>query len=246
MEDSQDIQDTNGNGDFLINFEDPVSDYSNLSQTFIACHQTTDDNMPVHGHISSSILAPSTSQTIGDVNSNVALGNITINAGDSTTVPRESGIILLGRGNSFSLGRSEAIVLNNTRQKRQANNLEGVINSRTANIVEGNTDFNGSHIVEGNANLSGSHGPAPPTISNGERQVPKPNGVQNATSAGHFDELEMLWRKVESIMAAKQGVVQQVLGEFGIGGAGGGGEKDEQRVTEEESVWKVLQDNFQV
>lgn len=244
MENSQDLHDTNGNRDLLIDFENPVSDFNYLSKTSNDGNQMT-DNRPVHSDISSSILAPSPSQSDGgDINSNVALGDITFNPSDSPTVLHEPGIILLGRGNSFSLGRSEVILVNNTRQTKQANN--GVHNARNGNIVEGNSNFNGSHIVEENTNLSGSHGPAPPTISNSEGKVSKPNGVQIATSGGDFDELEMLWRKVESIMAAKQEVVQQVLSEFGIGGAGGGGEEDEQRVTEEESVWQVLQDNFQL
>ncbi|KAH9525588.1 hypothetical protein Btru_001773 [Bulinus truncatus] len=44
------------------------------------------------------------------------------------------------------------------------------------------------------------------------------------TQGGNFDAIENLWRGVESIMLAKQGVVEQVLEEYGIGEAENGEE----------------------
>lgn len=96
--------------------------------------------------------------------------------------------------------------------------------------------------VMANSNIFGSsQSPAPPLLSDHDATGLMTNQI-NKKSGGNFDEIEMLWLKVESLMTAKQGKVQQVLG--GYGEAGGGDNKD--RETEEERVWQVLQRNLSV
>ncbi|KAK6986204.1 hypothetical protein BgiMline_015837 [Biomphalaria glabrata] len=164
---------------------------------------------------------PSDAETllVDDINKNVRLEgesvpsdlNALISPCHSNTNQKA---ILLGRGNSFSLGRSEAIIINSNRKSWQVKET-----NRNNNCVG---DFNTTH------------GFAPPPIS-----ILVTNGtdvVSQTTSGQSFDELEKLWHKVESIMLAKQEVVQQVLEESGIGEAG----------EEDEDVWQVLQENFQV
>ena len=125
------------------------------------------------------------------------------------------GVILLGRGNSFLLGRSEMIVLHNNR--------------RTAppSVKHHNTNVPAAPEVN---SLSLSS----PPISNGHNgEVSKGQEVMTLKN----EDLDLLWAKAEAIMFAKRKSVQQVLEEFGVGEGGGedGGE-------EEEDVWQVVQD----
>ena len=135
------------------------------------------------------------------------------------------GVILLGRGNSFSLGRSEVIVLN-----RKHNWTSGTCADDNAPSV--NCD-NGVE-VNNNKMVDPLHVSTPPPVSNGgseEFSLPQ-------------NDLDLLWAKAETVMFARQEAVQRVLEDFGIGEAGGRGEDNQD--LEEENVWQVVQENFQV
>lgn len=138
------------------------------------------------------------------------------------------GVILLGRGNSFSLGRSEVIVLN--RKLKRTSSLQSADdnNEYTPSGCSDDVEVNNNNVV------GHLHASTPPPISNG--------GSEELLMSRN--NLDLLWAKAESVMFAKQEAVQSVLEDFGIGEAGGRGEEDHN--LEEENVWQVVQENFQV
>lgn len=152
------------------------------------------------------------------------------------------GVILLGRGNSFSLGRSEVIFLHKSKgEKSKANDGEV---KRTQSL-----DARANHIHEQHLESDTSlYALSPPPISNGECKHmiigQRLEETRLADDVGlDFEErsdLDILWDKVESVMFAKQAAVQTVLEDFGIGDIGGG----EEHGLEEENIWQVVEENF--
>lgn len=155
------------------------------------------------------------------------------------------GVILLGRGNSFSLGRSEVILLHNRPIRRSQGDAK-----------RGSAETNLDSIQE-----QSNTPPSPPPIS--EKDVSsKMNAHTNGWNRSERDVLQeevetvgdtdafakclhQLWCKAEEVMTANEGRVLKVLEEFGIGELGGGGGDDGgEGLQEEEQVWQIVQENY--
>lgn len=163
------------------------------------------------------------------------------------------GVILLGRGNSFSLGRSEVILLHNRPVRR----------SKGSTALQGLGD-NPLDSIQEQSNTP----PSPPPISGGvsSKRNPHINGCKKMEDKDLLEEVEsvgdtsvdimdadafakslhQLWSKAEEIMTANEGRVLKVLEEFGIGeqAGGGGGDDGGEGTQEEEQVWQIVQENY--
>lgn len=147
---------------------------------------------------------------------------------------RKPGVILLGRGNSFSLGRSEVMLLHANRRNKSDAGRTGNRNYRHSVANFDNNKNNNNAVVSvsnGNVNMCDS------LVAARSQRVPDSRLAAN--------ELEALWRKAEVVMAAKQTVVQEVLEEFGIAEPGREGEETLDKVMEE-TIWQAVQDSLQM
>uniref|UniRef100_A0A0B6YV78 Uncharacterized protein n=1 Tax=Arion vulgaris TaxID=1028688 RepID=A0A0B6YV78_9EUPU len=170
-------------------------------------------------------------------------------------------VILLGRENSFSLGRSEVMLIHTKRDIRQSgpnvtydrNKLVGdSLGNYPRNNI--NNQFCGNLSKKDSALLAFSG------LSDGVRSGCSSNVVTDAVlmtgcnGTVDCDEvptdynvvtdiLEAVWQKTELIMAAKEERVVQILAEYGIGSAGGGdGSQDMiDKSAEEEKVWQAVE-----
>ncbi|CAG5121450.1 unnamed protein product [Candidula unifasciata] len=144
------------------------------------------------------------------------------------------GVILLGRGNSFSLGRSEVMLLHANRRNKSDAGRTGNRNYRhlVTGLDNSNNNNNSTESISNrNLNMFDS-------LVNTRAQRVSDRGMTP-------DELESLWRKAEVVMAAKQVVVQEVLEEFGIAEPGRVGEGTLDKAMEE-TIWQAVQDSFQI
>ncbi|BFZ10146.1 hypothetical protein BsWGS_13185 [Bradybaena similaris] len=146
---------------------------------------------------------------------------------------RKPGVILLGRGNSFSLGRSEVMLLHANRRNKSDAGRTGNRNYRHSVTNFDNNKNNNNAVLSFNRNVNMCDS----LVAARSQQVP---GSRLAPS-----ELEALWRKAEVVMAAKQTVVQEVLEEFGIAEPGREGEETLDKVMEE-TIWQAVQDSLQM
>lgn len=147
---------------------------------------------------------------------------------------RKPGVILLGRGNSFSLGRSEVMLLHANRRNKSDAGRTGNRNYRHSVANFDNNKNNNNSVLSvsnRNVNMCDSLVGARSQRVSDSRLVPS--------------ELEALWRKAEVVMAAKQTVVQEVLEEFGISEPGREGEETQDKVMEE-TIWQAVQDSLQI
>uniref|UniRef100_A0A0B7BBS3 Uncharacterized protein n=1 Tax=Arion vulgaris TaxID=1028688 RepID=A0A0B7BBS3_9EUPU len=163
---------------------------------------------------------------------------------DTLTSTRNSqkhkpGVILLGRGNSFSLGRSEVMVVHANRQNKRNNSKNHNSTEESDNIQNNNNHF------KSRINLNQ---PPPPAaeLLNATIQAGSDAVMAKTQKAADYKflpvELETLWDKAERIMAAKETVVQQVLEEFGIGEA----QDDSVDKVMEETIWQSVQENVYI
>lgn len=147
-------------------------------------------------------------------------------------------VIILGRGNSFSLSRSEVLLLNPRRGR--SNPRPGGVHGSTPGCLCGdpsNKCGSISLLLNGNTPEHGSLN----AVCNGRATESHSSCVCSSVDVG--DEVNAIWRKAEMIMAAKHDTVLQILEKFGIGRAWGVAEGGADRMAEEELIWKRVEVN---
>lgn len=151
--------------------------------------------------------------------------------------------VLLGRGNSFSLGRSEVILLHAARRRRA--HTATVTNLNWQNLPDESANIENNNMgVQFWSNRTRSLSDHCAAVSEHKSLGTLAARTHRSSYSVHVQhDLETLWQKAESVMSAKQSAVQQVLEEFGISDTGAW-EEDAKRVAEEETVWQAVQDNF--
>ncbi|CAG5121998.1 unnamed protein product [Candidula unifasciata] len=164
---------------------------------------------------------------------NKKLADTQLPASESQTMKPKTRVIVLGRGNSFNLGGSEVILLN---QKR------GRANTRFAGVHEGSADC----LCVGSNDKSESED-VPSLVKEdtveSSLMVPVCDGraTESAEADVVVDEVDTAWRKAEMIMAAKNETVLKVLEQFGIGRTWGLTEAGADKLAEEECIWHTVE-----